>query len=86
MLKATLPFIPEFGWSMQSLLHGARALGYPSVVHGVFPGGEAGLIDAYLEDAQKTYIQMIEDKLKRGELEGYIDEISYINMSRLILF
>ncbi|CAO3659464.1 hypothetical protein G6F70_005419 [Rhizopus microsporus] len=70
MLKATLPFIPEFGWSMQSLLHGARALGYPSVVHGVFPGGEAGLIDAYLEDAQKTYIQMIEDKLKRGELEG----------------
>ncbi|KAG1437328.1 hypothetical protein G6F56_013160 [Rhizopus delemar] len=70
MLKATMNYVPEYGWSMQSLLHGARHLGYPSVVHGVFPGGEAGLIDAYLKDARTTYTQLVEEKLAKGELEG----------------
>ncbi|CAO3702255.1 unnamed protein product [Rhizopus stolonifer] len=70
MLKATMNYVPEYGWSMQSLLHGARHLGYPSVVHGVFPGGEAGLIDAYLKDARITYTQHVEEKLAKGELEG----------------
>ncbi|KAI9281184.1 COQ9-domain-containing protein [Sporodiniella umbellata] len=67
MLKATLNYVPEYGWSMQSLLHGARHLGYPSVVHGVFPGGEAGLIDAYLKDARATYTQKVEEKQKTEE-------------------
>ncbi|KAG1306874.1 hypothetical protein G6F64_007257 [Rhizopus arrhizus] len=70
MLKATMTFVPEYGWSMQSLLHGARALGYPSVVHGVFPGGESGLIDAYLKDARANYTCLVEEKLAKGELEG----------------
>jgi ubiquinone biosynthesis protein COQ9 len=70
MLHATLPFVPQYGWSMESLVHGARSLGYPSVAHGMFPGGEAGLIDAYLADQRQTFVQLIKEKYVKGELEG----------------
>jgi hypothetical protein len=69
MLRATMLFIPEYGWSMESLIHGAKSLGYPSVAHGMFPGGEAGLIDAHLADTRKTFVKLVKEKLP--ELEGY---------------
>ncbi|KAI8881831.1 rpsU-divergently transcribed protein [Backusella circina FSU 941] len=68
MLRATMSFIPEYGWSMESLVHGAKSLGYPSVAHGMFPGGEAGLIDAHLADTRKTFVKLVKEKLP--ELEG----------------
>lgn len=55
---------------MDSLLHGARAMGYPSVAHGLFPGGEAGLIDAYLSDQRHTFTQLVKEKYMKGDMEG----------------
>ncbi|KAI9469815.1 MAG: COQ9-domain-containing protein [Benjaminiella poitrasii] len=69
MFHATLPFIPQYGWSMESLIHGARCLGYPSVAHGMFPGGEAGLIDAYLLYQRKMFADKVKEKYLKGELE-----------------
>jgi ubiquinone biosynthesis protein COQ9 len=65
-----MPFVAQYGWSMESLIHGARSLGYPSVAHGMFPGGEAGLIDAYLADQRQTFVQLVKEKYVKGELEG----------------
>ncbi|KAI7907185.1 COQ9-domain-containing protein [Cokeromyces recurvatus] len=70
MFFATLPFIPQYGWSMESLIHGARTLGYPSVAHGMFPGGEAGLIDAYLSYQRKAFADLVKEKYLKGEFEG----------------
>lgn len=70
MLQATMPFIPQYGWSMESLIHGARSLGYPSVAHGMFPGGEAGLIDAYLAWSREIFVDLVKQKINQGELEG----------------
>ncbi|CAO3626587.1 unnamed protein product [Mucor hiemalis] len=70
MLEATMPFIPQYGWSMESLIHGARSLGYPSVAHGMFPGGEAGLIDAYLAYSRENFVKLVKEKMVKGELEG----------------
>lgn len=64
-----MPFVAQYGWSMESLIHGARALGYPSVAHGMFPGGEAGLIDAYLAEQRKQFAQLAKDKYISGELQ-----------------
>ncbi|KAI9301755.1 COQ9-domain-containing protein [Cunninghamella echinulata] len=55
ILKATLEHVPTYGWSMESMHQGAKQLGYPAVIHGVFPGGPIGLIDAYLQDCQRQF-------------------------------
>ncbi|KAI8391818.1 rpsU-divergently transcribed protein [Radiomyces spectabilis] len=70
MLKATLPFVPSHGWSMESIALGAKSLGYPSVAHGVFPGGEAGLIDAFLKDCRREFVARIAELQASGKLEG----------------
>lgn len=72
MLEATMPLIPQYGWSMESLIHGARSLGYPSVAHGMFPGGEAGLIDAYLAYSRENFVKLVKEKMVKGELEGCV--------------
>ncbi|KAI8976802.1 COQ9-domain-containing protein [Pilobolus umbonatus] len=74
LLEATLPFIPQYGWTMKSMMEGSRSLGYPSVAHGVFKG-EAGLIDSYLSYSRQQFIGTLptidmeglsaEDKVKR---------------------
>lgn len=68
MLYATMPFVAQYGWSMESLIHGARSLGYPSVAHGMFPGGEAGLIDAYLTEQRNQFAQLAKEKYISGDL------------------
>ncbi|GAN11648.1 hypothetical protein MAM1_0776d11227, partial [Mucor ambiguus] len=70
MLYATMPFVPQYGWSMESLVHGARSLGYPSVAHGMFPGGEAGLIDAYLAEQRNQFAQLAKEKYIKGDLQN----------------
>ncbi|CAO0789867.1 unnamed protein product [Mucor circinelloides] len=70
MLYATMPFVAQYGWSMESLIHGARSLGYPSVAHGMFPGGEAGLIDAYLSEQRKQFAQLAKEKYITGNLQN----------------
>ncbi|KAJ8656572.1 rpsU-divergently transcribed protein [Lichtheimia ornata] len=67
LLKATLPFVPQFGWTMESIVRGARELGYPSVAHGVFVNGEAGLVDAFLKYCRQNHVAMVEKALTDDE-------------------
>ncbi|KAF7731598.1 Ubiquinone biosynthesis protein coq9, mitochondrial [Apophysomyces ossiformis] len=70
MLKATLPFVNEHGWSMDSLMLGAQSLGYPSVAHGLIADGESGLVDEFLKDYRRQFIALIEEKLASDEVKG----------------
>lgn len=69
MLNATLPFVAQSGFTMYSLMQGAKSLGYPSVAHGMFPGGESGLIDAHLAYQRELFVQAVQEK--KTELELY---------------
>lgn len=44
ILKKALEFVPKNGWSVDSLSAGAKAAGYPSITHGLFPNGGADLV------------------------------------------
>lgn len=44
ILSKALEFVPKFGWSVESLSHGAEAAGYPGITHGLFPNGGGDLI------------------------------------------
>jgi ubiquinone biosynthesis protein COQ9 len=81
LLQATLHHVPGHGWTMDSLARGAEDLGLPSVVHGVFPGGPSGLVNAYLEQCQHQFAQQAQDPM-----EGSIsDRVRALTMLRLEL-
>ncbi|KAI8064253.1 COQ9-domain-containing protein [Gilbertella persicaria] len=87
LLEATLPFVKQYGWTMESMMRGARSLGYPSVAHGIFSGGEAGLIDVHLAVQRETFVDMIKEKEEKGELEGLMmnEKIKLLTCMRLEL-
>ncbi|CAG8773642.1 18117_t:CDS:2, partial [Dentiscutata erythropus] len=63
ILRASLPFVPRYGWSVESLSHGANSLGYPSVSHGLFPRGGIELIEWFLEDSRRKMVNELIDKM-----------------------
>ncbi|KAI7861013.1 rpsU-divergently transcribed protein, partial [Circinella umbellata] len=63
LLEATLPFVPQHGWTMESMTRGARELGYPSVAHGIFEHGEASLVDAFLTKCRTDHVAMIKESM-----------------------
>ena len=48
ILRASLPFVNQYGWTIDTLSQGAKSLGYPYVSHGLFPRGGTELIDYFL--------------------------------------
>lgn len=44
ILEYALQFVPKSGWSIESLSAGAKAAGYPTITHGLFPNGGGDLV------------------------------------------
>lgn len=44
ILEKSLDFVTQTGWSVESLSSGAKAAGYPSITHGLFPNGGGDLV------------------------------------------
>ncbi|XP_075979194.1 ubiquinone biosynthesis protein COQ9-A, mitochondrial-like isoform X2 [Anticarsia gemmatalis] len=62
ILEKALEFVPKSGWSVESLSSGAKAAGYPTITHGLFPNGGADLVhyfnvkcNEHLVDQMKTW-------------------------------
>ncbi|KAI8907465.1 COQ9-domain-containing protein [Powellomyces hirtus] len=52
LAEAALKHVLTKGWTVQALGAGANDLGYPSVLHGLFPGGGVDLIDYFLKKSK----------------------------------
>ncbi|KAI8816795.1 COQ9-domain-containing protein [Fimicolochytrium jonesii] len=61
LAETALSHVPAKGWTIDALAAAAKDLGYPSVLHGLFPGGGADLIDYFLRKSKNEM---------RAELEG----------------
>ncbi|KAJ8716199.1 hypothetical protein PYW08_013484 [Mythimna loreyi] len=62
ILENALQFVPKSGWSVESLSSGAKAAGYPTITHGLFPNGGGDLVHYFnvkcnekLVDVMKTW-------------------------------
>lgn len=44
ILTASLKFVHDLGWSQQAISAGAESIGYPGVIHGMFPNRGADLV------------------------------------------
>lgn len=65
ILENALQFVTKSGWSVESLSSGAKAAGYPTITHGLFPNGGGDLVHYFnvkcneqLVDAMKTVSSM----------------------------
>ncbi|GJJ77931.1 ubiquinone biosynthesis protein COQ9 [Entomortierella parvispora] len=65
ILKNALTFVPEHGWTSTSIAKAAESMGYPAIVHGMFPNGGADLIDYFLQDCLNRLPLELE-----GRMEG----------------
>ena len=61
ILNAALPFVIEHGWSRDSIVKGAESIGYPGVVHGMFPNGAIELINHFYMQSNQQLIRQLKD-------------------------
>ncbi|XP_031827881.1 ubiquinone biosynthesis protein COQ9, mitochondrial isoform X1 [Nomia melanderi] len=47
ILSASLQFVHDLGWSQQAISAGAESIGYPGVIHGLFPNRGADLVQYF---------------------------------------
>lgn len=60
ILGASLKFVPDMGWSKQAISAGAESIGYPGVIHGLFPNGGAALVQHFYSMCNRELNQMLE--------------------------
>lgn len=65
ILKKALTLVPEHGWTTVSITMAAESMGYPTIIHGMFPKGGADLIDYFLQDCLERLPLELE-----GRMEG----------------
>ncbi|XP_076248614.1 ubiquinone biosynthesis protein COQ9, mitochondrial [Calliopsis andreniformis] len=47
ILTASLKFVNDLGWNQQAISAGAESIGYPGVIHGLFPNRGADLVQHF---------------------------------------
>lgn len=60
ILDASLKFVPNMGWSKQAISAGAESIGYPGVIHGLFPNGSAALVQYFYLTCNQELNQILE--------------------------
>lgn len=66
ILEAAMQFVPTAGWSKEAICKGAEKLGYPGVVHGMFPRGSAELIEYFYGNCTQRLVDWMEKETEGG--------------------
>ncbi|XP_077542958.1 ubiquinone biosynthesis protein COQ9, mitochondrial [Haemaphysalis longicornis] len=67
ILKSSLDFIPQHGWTWKSIASGASSLGFSSVAHGLFPGGSLDLITYFYLSLNDELEQQLASSQQRSD-------------------
>lgn len=63
IMDASLPFVSNYGWSRETISKGAESIGYPGVVHGMFPNGGIELVHYFYLRCNQQLIEQLKSKL-----------------------
>ncbi|KAK9873755.1 hypothetical protein WA026_002110 [Henosepilachna vigintioctopunctata] len=67
ILIESLKYVPEKGWSKEAITAGAEAIGYPGIIHGLFPSGGADLINFFQTDSNLKLVEKMKEFQKEAE-------------------
>ncbi|CAG9840639.1 unnamed protein product [Diabrotica balteata] len=59
ILEASLPHVPELGWTKEAIARGAQTLGYPGVTHGMFSRGGGDLLHYFQTSSNSKLVQFL---------------------------
>ncbi|XP_055378322.1 ubiquinone biosynthesis protein COQ9, mitochondrial [Condylostylus longicornis] len=68
ILEASLPFVEQYGWTIEALINGAEKAGLPGVAHGLFPDGSIDLILHFYGDCNSKLVEYLRQETKNGEI------------------
>ncbi|XP_035722202.1 ubiquinone biosynthesis protein COQ9, mitochondrial-like [Vespa mandarinia] len=89
ILIASMNFVPELGWSRQAISAGAESIGYPGIIHGMFPNGGAELVAHFYSTSNNELNQILKEKYETiqadpaKKVENPREQISYAMETRL---
>lgn len=63
IMNAALPFVSNYGWSREAISKGAETIGYPGIVHGMFPNGGIELIHYFYSQCNQQLIEQMKSEL-----------------------
>lgn len=70
ILDASLQFVTKYGWSVESIQHGAESINYPGVAHGLFPNGAIELIQHFYSKCNRELIQQLQKELQSTGIDS----------------
>lgn len=79
ILNSSLRYVCEQGWSQSALSSGAEALGHPSVVAGLFPGGGLDLVLHHVRTCNHRL-----DVMMKEEVDQLLQDGGRINIGKFI--
>ncbi|XP_076286019.1 ubiquinone biosynthesis protein COQ9, mitochondrial isoform X2 [Lasioglossum baleicum] len=62
ILYASLKFVHDLGWSQQAISAGAESIGYPGVIHGLFPNHGADLVQYFYLTCNNQLNKMLKEQ------------------------
>ncbi|XP_053970470.1 ubiquinone biosynthesis protein COQ9, mitochondrial-like isoform X2 [Hylaeus volcanicus] len=62
ILSASLEFVHDLGWSHQAISAGAESIGYPGVIHGLFPNRGADLVQHFYSTCNSELNTMLKER------------------------
>lgn len=74
ILNASMKFVPELGWSRQAISAGAECIGYPGIIHGMFPNGGAELVAYFYSTCNKELSLILKEKCETAKADPVIEE------------
>ncbi|KAL4234219.1 Ubiquinone biosynthesis protein coq9 [Mactra antiquata] len=65
ILKSSLPFVSQYGWTQNALSAGAETEGLPGIAHGLFPKGGIELVFYFYNDCNKRLAEELAEQVKQ---------------------
>ncbi|BES96176.1 ubiquinone biosynthesis protein COQ9 [Nesidiocoris tenuis] len=69
ILETSLTYVSLHGWSKETISAGAESLGYPGVIHGMFPRGGVELVEYFYKTSNHTLAQRMAAETQDSERE-----------------
>lgn len=67
ILAASLKYVHDLGWSQQAISAGAESIGYPGVIHGLFPNRGADLVQYFYLTCNKELNKILKEQSLANE-------------------
>ncbi|KAG4073938.1 hypothetical protein HA402_014143 [Bradysia odoriphaga] len=79
IMDASLPFVLDNGWCRQAITKGAQSIGYPGIVHGMFPDGGIELIHYFYARCNEQLIEQLKKEIAAMDASKNHNPVEFVS-------